>query len=141
MADPKRTDLKVVDENYNGPEVSKAMAAGLIKEGRRRADVAAQAAIATSLQSLHTKLDARPSHEEERKHVKAGEWRGIAKGMVGGVLLMILAYAAMLFVTATHDHQMVVTGAAIGASNPTVIQNCEPGERMPDGHTCGLPGQ
>lgn len=98
---------------------------------------------AATIEEVSSLPHLRASFEREANHrARAhGGWMALA-GAVGGAFVMILAYGAILIVSAGHDHQMVVTGAAISASNPTVIRQCNPGERDPvDGHTCGLPGQ
>ena len=100
---------------------------------------------ADTLREMHAeriaKLEDRPTREEERKHVKAGRWQGRFEGTVVGLIVAVAFVWGYLFVSAAHDRQVMMNGAAIGANTRTMTQPyiCEPGQRMPDGHTCGLP--
>lgn len=119
--------------------------AAAVKDGRKaeRAEILATLGVqqiedASQVAKLTAERDARPTKEEERKHVIGNRWRGRLEGMlVGIVFAAVLGSVALRLAfeqAALNAREMVITGAISQSVNEP--QACLPGSTLPDGRQC-----
>jgi hypothetical protein len=118
--------------------------AAAIKQGYAQRDAVWFAALgvtsleeAREIQVLRSELKATRTENKQlhQRHLRCD----LAK-FAGGAIVSLLAVAASTWIMGGFGHDMALTGAAVQASNRSQPFVCQPGERMPDGHTCGVPG-
>jgi len=118
MADqPKRPmpNLKVVDENYDGPSANIATAAACIREGRRR-QKAVQANAIAELQFRHegvVSTHAAALAKSERAAYTHGFHKGVWVGIIPGATIAILIGAVWMFLGAEMFGRNATTGSMI----------------------------
>lgn len=103
----------------------------------------------SQLTRVRAERDARPTLEEERKHVKAGYWRGAAQwGMAGLTVGIVGACVLLTFIVVPFNEQTrasteagVMVGVAATQQTDRPLGTCTPGARRPDGSVCGETGQ
>lgn len=114
---PKRVmpDLKVVDENYEGPAPNIAAAAACIREGRRR-QKAVQANAIAELQFRHegvVSTHAQALQDSKRAAYKHGLHKGIWLGIIPGAVISLAVGAMWMLVGADMFGRNATTGSMI----------------------------
>ena len=128
MAKP---DLKLIDETYEGPDQKRENVAGLIKEGRRRAN--ADLAPTIHAATLNALQPIKQAHKEELDRIA----RTIGKaqhreGLLHGIILGMLAAIGLAFATWIVLREVVITNVNVArtpqASVP-ILQNEHTGDQ------------
>ena len=151
MPDPKRIDLKVVNEDYVAPagatphQQLEARLAAAIKEGKRRAEASLTKRVDESVSQQLKGV--RKAHEDELSRIAAREraighhraaWLyGIPALIMGGVIALWGFTAIQNYTAATmadNFREQAMTGAIIQANQAP--RTCIPGERLDDGRVC-----
>lgn len=134
---PLNTPLNAADKAKLLKQRDDAIRANGIKEGRQaeRKEWCAALGVTAVEEATEIQVLRRDNKQLHQRHLRSD----FAKFLAGAaVALMAMAAANASMGLLTQDAMR--TGAAIGASNQHQPYVCEPGQRMPDGHTCGLPG-